>query len=620
MSPRLIAILLFFIPCIPNYAQSTFKERNDSLLYAQADSAFSLSFRNSDSALLLANEVLKKSTQSNYTRSVANAWNAKGWALMHKGFLDSSINCLQQSWQLFSKAGYENDIIKVCINISEVYTKQNKIAPAIKYLTQADSLCLKNKNTVYHTNVFRQLGVVYRESGDRGRATFYLKKAQAGFLELKDYFRYISTGISLSILYRNMNLPDSSLAILEECIRIQEHHPPKPYQATMLQEHIAESYYQKKQYEKALLHYTNAYIGFKKLNNKGDIAFESISVGKTLWKLNRIEQAEKYLVEAYTISDTLKMFNYQYDAANILAEMYQKTGNWQKAFHYLHNATMLKDTIDLANQVQATNELKEKFESEKKEQEIGLLKARNELTAADNRRSRLLQYIFILLFIAAVAIGWLLINRSGIKRKLDAQILRNQIASDLHDDIGSALSAIDIGSRVAMARNNDHTAVQEQVTRIRQHARKTLDSMGDIVWSVNPANDNLESLLVRLKEFAAEMCELAQIRLQFSVSDEVQKISLGTMPRKNLFLICKEAVNNAVKSSGCTTLTISFTMPHKKEFRIMIQDDGKGFDETTIKKGNGLSNMRLRAANIQARLVIESVEGKGTNIEINCPV
>lgn len=617
---RYILAILLSMSFTSGNSQTASTTSDDSVLFKMSDKAFALSFKNSDSAMLLANEALRQATLVKNERAIANAWNAMGWTMMHKGHLDTSIIYLQKAWQQFSDAKSENDIIRVCINISEVYTKQNKISDAIKFLMQADSLCIKTGNLPFHTNVKRQLAIVYRESGDYKKASDYFNQALIGFDKLGKHFLYINTGVSLSILYRNMKLLDSSLSILNRCLVATKQKVDMPYQVAMVEEHLAETYFDMALYKDALKHYTIAYNVFEKLNNRADLAYESFSLGKTLIKLNRFPDAEKYLLKSYALNDTLKMLNYQRDASQELASLYKKTGNWQKAFEYLQKASALKDSLSLEEQISKTNELKEKFETEKKETEISLLKVRGLAAEANNRRTRLLQYIFILLFAASIIIGWLLINRARMKRKLEKQILRNQIAGDLHDDIGSALSSIDISSRIALVKNEDRSAVSEQLMKIQQHARKTMDSISDIVWSINPQNDNFESVLMRMREFAAGVCEALQVNLQFSASEEVENISMDTDKRKNLFLIYKEAVNNAAKYSGCTLLTVEIKKTQKEQLIIKIADDGKGFDEETVKKGNGLRNMKTRAGHLKAELIIHSSPGQGTSIILSCPV
>ncbi|WP_165813933.1 tetratricopeptide repeat-containing sensor histidine kinase [Terrimonas sp.] len=615
-----IILLLLVVSFSKGSAQPRFKNPNDSLLFAQADSAFASASRYSDSMLVFTKALLAKATSSAGNLSLANIHNAMGWAYMHRGFLDSSINSLHTAWQFFGKANDTNGIIRACINIAEVYTKQNKIANAIQYLTQADSLCTATGNIPYYTNVQRQLGVVYREAKDYKQAAAYLNRALAGFLKLQDDFRYISTGISLSILYRNLQLPDSSLYILEQCKAVDSRQPASPYRSAMIQEHLAESYYQKKQFSKALEHFSDAYGIFKKINNKGDVAYEALNVGKVLWQLQRHTEAEKYLTEAYRVSDTLKMLNYQYDIAQTLADMYSQNGQWQKAYQYRNTAATLRDSIDLSNQIKLTNELKEKFETEKKENEIALLKTQNELTEADNRKNRLLQYLFSVLFVASVVIGWLLLNRVRIKRRLNEQLLRNQIAGDLHDDIGSALSVIDISSRIALAKSEEPAVVTEQLQKIKQYTAHTMESMSDIVWSVNPDNDNLESVMTRVREFAAEVCEPLHIQMEISREEELDSVLLNANKRKHVLLLCKEIINNAVKYSGCTLLQVNCKVADSNMIQITISDNGSGFNPETVKKGNGLNNMRTRAAALGGSLTLNSILGQGTTAEIMFPV
>ncbi len=618
MLVRVIIVLLLAIYFVSGNAQSRFKNKTDSLLFAQADSAFASASRHSDSMISLTSALLAKAGSSAGALSLANIHNAMGWAYLHKGFLDSSVSSLHTAWQLFGKAGDTNGIIRACINISEAYTKQNKIANAIQYLTQADSLCIATGNIPYHTNVQRQLGVVYREAKDYKRAATYLNGALAGFLQLQDYFRYVSTGISLSILYRYLKLPDSSLLILHQCNTITSRHGGSPYQSAMIQEHLAESYYQKELFSKALMHYSGAYTTFKKLNNKGDVAYEAMNMGKTLWKLQRLADAEKYFTEAYRISDTLKMLNYQYDIAQTLADMYSENGNWQKAYQYRNHASVLRDSIDLSEQIKLTNELKEKFETEKKENEIALLKTKNLLTEADNRKNLLLQYLFGVLFVASVLIGWLLFNRVRIKKRLNEQLLRNQIAGDLHDDIGSALSVIEISSRIALAKKEEAGVVAEQLQKIKQYAAGTMDSMSDIVWSVNPGNDNLGSVMTRVHEFAAELCEPLHIELKINMAGALDRIPLDAGKRKHVLLLCKEVVNNSVKYSGCSLLEVTSEMADNK-IRITITDNGAGFNPDAVKRGNGLNNMKTRATILRGDLTMNASPGKGTSVQFVFP-
>ncbi|MEP7232818.1 MAG: tetratricopeptide repeat protein [Ginsengibacter sp.] len=588
----------------------------DSLAIKKATMAFSMAFKNADSAIIVANDALSEATQSNNKVGIANAYNSIGWAFMHKGHLDSSIIFIQKAKDIFTTAKSDYDITRVDLNLAEVYTKQYKINEATRCLIQADSLSEKINSVPLLTDVKRQLAIVYRELGDNEKAAGYFKEALDGFAKLDDYIKYINTGVSLSILYRNINQPDSSLAILEKCAAIAKEKSTTPYQLAMIAEHTGETYFIMNKFNDALTNYTNAYNRFTKLNNSADIAFEEFCVGKTLSKLNRYKEAENYLTKAWLLCDTLKMINYQVDISYELAGVYEKSGNWQMAYNYLKKFSQLKDTINVTEQLEKTNELKEKFETEKKEHEINLLTTKNKLSETDNKRSRLVQYIFIILFAASLIIGGLLFNRGKIKRKLQEQVLRNHLAGDLHDDIGSALSSIDISSRIALVKKDDAALVESHLQKIREQAKHTMESMSDIVWSISADNDSFENLLTRIREFAVEICEPQDITLQFDVSGQFENLSLTPDKRKNLFLIFKEAINNAAKYSQCTSLVITFKKADRGSFVISLKDDGIGFDLDNFKPGNGVKNMKNRAKQMGADFSVYSTPGKGTTIEL----
>ncbi|MBI3138415.1 MAG: GAF domain-containing protein [Sphingobacteriales bacterium] len=756
----LINIVVFLFP-----AQGQKQPVNDSLVIKKATAAFALSFKNADSAMIMASEALSEAVKTDNKSAIANAYNSIGWAYLHKGRLDSSIIFLQKSRAIFSSLESEYDITRVDINLAEVFTKQYKINEAIKYLIGADSLSRKIKSIPLQTDVKRQLAIVYRESGDKAKAAAYFKEALDGFARQGDYTRYVNTGISLSILYRNMNYPDSSLAILEKCLIIAKEKSGTPYQLAMIEEHSAESYLAKKQYNNALTHYTNAYNQFEKLNNRADIAYEAFCVGKTLSKLSRFKEAESYLTKAWMISDTLEMVNYQMDISYELAAMYEKAGNWKKAYQSLQQYAALKDTVNVAEQLEKTNALKEKYESEKKEQEIAFLKSENRLTKwwfisgilaaiilvfiawINNYRRKIekekvLNYfatslynqntvddvfwdiakncISRLKFEDCVIYGYdenrnMLVQKAAFgpknpkgyeisnlleipvgkgivgavaqslkpeiiydtkkdarylvddearrseitvpiisygklvgvidsehsrkgfftKRHLEIlqkisetcskkitkyfveESLRKQIARDLHDDLGSTLSTINIISKVLLDREGNDTLLKKQLAHIKGYSANMMENISDMVWAINPRNDSVESVLSRMKEWAAEICEPRQISLYFETASKIEQVELSTEKRKNVFLIFKEAVNNAAKYSNCKSLRVTFEQECNGNMSMKIKDDGEGFDVNNYKAGNGVRNMEARAKQIGAEFRLRSIRGEGTFVELN---
>ena len=202
-----------------------------------------------------------------------------------------------------------------------------------------------------------------------------------------------------------------------------------------------------------------------------------------------------------------------------------------------------------------------------------------------------------------------------ISKYLTEERLRTKIARDLHDEMGSTLTSINILSKVAMSNNQVNEQVQLYLQKIKDHSGKMMESMSDIVWAINPANDSLEKVLIRMKEFAAEMLEQAGINYYFETDIASGELQLNLEQRKDLYLIFKEAINNAVKYSAATELNFSLQC-RDGLLLLRITDNGNGFDTRLSSSGNGIKNMNSRAATMNASFHIESIKGSGTSITL----
>ena len=201
-----------------------------------------------------------------------------------------------------------------------------------------------------------------------------------------------------------------------------------------------------------------------------------------------------------------------------------------------------------------------------------------------------------------------------MQQALKLQTIRNKIASDLHDEIGSNLSSISIFSDVAKEEAAG-TSVGNVLSKISNYTRESMEAMSDIVWMINSSNDRFENIINRMREFAAELIEAKKSSLQLNIDEHLNNIKLGMEERKNFWLIYKEALNNAVKYSNATTVFISLQFVNG--FIVLtVKDDGDGFDINKINSGNGLKNMHQRAAFLKGELKIISAHDNGTKVEL----
>jgi len=198
------------------------------------------------------------------------------------------------------------------------------------------------------------------------------------------------------------------------------------------------------------------------------------------------------------------------------------------------------------------------------------------------------------------------------------QHIRNKIAQDLHDDIGSTLSSISILSDLAL-RENSSSQTMETMNEIKDSSMMLMERMDDIVWSISPRNDSLENLLIRVRHFATTLFEAKGIDYTIDIQKNVSEVRLPEDYRQHIYLILKEAINNLVKYALASQafLEVSFD---RKYLILSVRDNGRGFDQATPSTGNGLSGMQRRAAMMNARLSIRSVPGEGTSIGLQVGV
>jgi signal transduction histidine kinase len=196
--------------------------------------------------------------------------------------------------------------------------------------------------------------------------------------------------------------------------------------------------------------------------------------------------------------------------------------------------------------------------------------------------------------------------------------LRSKIAQDLHDDLGSVLSSININSKMALE-SAIHPDVKTYLQKIRQNSGNMMESMSDIVWAIDPQNDTLEKVVLRMKEFAADILEPLNIAYRFVEEGDTESVELDLTKRKNVYLIFKESINNAAKYSGCTQITVHIRHSGDQVW-LQVKDNGTGFDAATVKRGNGLRNMEERASDMGAVIEVGSVAGCGTTVELKVPI
>jgi signal transduction histidine kinase len=202
------------------------------------------------------------------------------------------------------------------------------------------------------------------------------------------------------------------------------------------------------------------------------------------------------------------------------------------------------------------------------------------------------------------------------RQQIRALRIRDRIARDLHDDMGSYLSSISILSATLPP---DPARAQQNLDRIGHTARQVMEAMSDIVWSVNPTHDTMQQILDRMKLVGDELFSETDTDVRFEIGPGVESLTLPLERRRDFYLIYKEALTNAAKYAQARTVQVRMWLKNN-QLHLSVEDNGRGFDPANVPTrtsgGNGQGNMQARAAALGGTVQVRSGQGQGTRVEL----
>ncbi len=208
----------------------------------------------------------------------------------------------------------------------------------------------------------------------------------------------------------------------------------------------------------------------------------------------------------------------------------------------------------------------------------------------------------------------------ALRKREELQQQRNEISNDLHDDIGASLSSLHVYSSVALNAIPDTEKVRGYLEKIQQGTRGVMERMNDVIWAVKAENETKTPLGAKLKNYFVEILDATNIKVQYEIEERAETVLTSIIARKNMLLICKEAVNNVVKHSNASEIAIILKL--EGEFlQFEVSDNGKGIQQHLLEKGNGIGSMKSRAAQMNGSIkFLTGEDGRGTRILCRIPV
>lgn len=385
-------------------------------------------------------------------------------------------------------------------------------------------------------------------------------------------------------------------------------------------------------YDSAINSYRKAAYYFEPVEPRYSTADISIMLGRAYMKKDLWKQARENIEKALELATKTNEKELQSNAFLYLSQIDSAEGDIAGAYRNFKRHKEIFDEIFNMEETKLFYQYKNQADFEKREQELQLLSTENKLkTTVANQQKQKRKFAYTLSGLVLLGTGYGVFRyRKFNKQRSEQRRLKERLAisQDLHDHVGSTLSSISVYSKVAQveAKSGNAEKMYDLLDKVRDTSSRMITEMNDIVWAINPQNDTMEKIIQRMESFARPLLAARNMQFQFKYDEAALFLGLDMEKRKNFYLIFKETVNNAIKYSGASRLTVTIRLASEM-LHLDVEDNGVGFNldkelagnKPTL-SGNGLINMQKRARELGGCLLIESVTGKGSNIRLQFPV
>ncbi len=540
-----------------------------------------------------------------------------GTLAYHKNDYSTTLEQYLKAQQVIEKNPAKfKTILKIASlgNVATAYKKLDYLDMSMKY--SLESIKLQEKHHLENTSEYQSIGNIMSAYQYYDKALPYYQRALKIGQQNKDFKSMAITENLLGNLYDNINKPDTAIAYYKQGL----HHAEKAKYAllqTDLLVNLGRMYANDRKYKEAEGYLLRGEKLSRELESPGALRVNLHNQGEMYRDMQKFDLAEKKYEESLTLAKEMGNMDQLYTSHMALSELYSDVGKFEKSLQFMKEAAKAKDSTFRLQLAGKTQQLLAQYEAEKRQQEIALLNEKNRSQSLELAVQRRNVFLLISGLLMSGVVGTVGYRRYRLRKRLEMEQIRNRIAADFHDELGANLSSIALYSDLLL---KNQTAEKERtlpiLENISQQAHGSISSINDLIWTIKPDNDVLERTIVRMKEFANPLLESRNIRFVFLADDSLSQAQLDMNIRKFMYLIFKEAINNAAKYAQASSVTVQLR-ESKGMITMEITDDGVGFEPASVKRGNGLNNMQARASELGGKLSIDSKPGQGTRIKLS---
>jgi len=602
----MLAQILLFIsifgaePQSSTLPEGTYHSRLDSLSDSVRvafiiDNFYEIYSKDLDEAVKFGNYAINTSKQHGWKSQEAYAHMFYAIGQYLKGDYTKALPAMLRASDMFDSLNHYKGIARVNNELSVFYRKHQDTIKMMQCLKKAEAVALQHNDKASLSTTYHHLGATLSQKGKFDEALPYFQKVLELRIDLQD-------SVGLGYIYLD----------------------------------FAEYHVNKGNLEKALKYIDKSSAIRKKMGDIQGVAINEVSIGEAYFANEDYTKAIPYFKKTIDLAIPIgftDLVRYAYDK---LQKSEMEIGDYKKAYESMVNFQIYNDSIFNVEKSRAVTEISEKYESEKKEQQIAMQQLQLAQKDAQLEIKELLIGIMAIAVISLLLIGYLWRKRLILKRErlleqekrktreleLKAALAsqeqeRSRVARDLHDGFGQMISILNLNLKSLEIENVDRHLVFEQSASVLEDMYQELKS---ICFNLMPQTLIKSGIMAAIREFALRVNQTGKLTVEtdfFGLGErltEVQEISL--------YRITQEWINNTLKYSDADRVNVQITKD-ENEITLLIEDNGTGFDLGLMQsgKGNGWRNMNSRANLIKGKLEVDTTQGmRGSTLIVNAPV
>jgi two-component system, NarL family, sensor histidine kinase UhpB len=593
---------------------------NDSIKVKNYHSVIAnMALSDPNNAIKYAKTALLLTKKINNTKSFASLSLMTAHCFAIIGQHENAILYLDSALPIFKKNSKNGTIAFAYVSRAEYCMQLQKYTASLIACDSALYYYELSNNTSGKALAYQTIGAIYYKQENYNQSLLYFEKAYDIKKNTSDFINIIKTLNSIGEVHHRKKQYDLSIATYKKVVAILNDRNYKNYIA-LIYTNLSSVTLDKGDSKTAEAYVKKAIVASREQKNDLQLATALSVLAKIYLKTELYQEAIKTAKESQSLEVTLNAKEIEQETTQLLADAYAKSNEYKMAFDNIQKSDSLNANLYKLKYNDEIALLQTQLKVNEKNKAIELLEKEKKI-----KEQELTQQYFILggslLILSLIVIGIVLaLNRNKLKQRMKDLEFRNQIAADLHDEVGSSLSSINMLGQMAAQQNNP-SALKDILNRMGNNTKETMDILSDIVWMTKPlatSNESPEtdtsSLIKRMERFAYEISNSKNIECSLHLS-AFENLKLNVDQRKNIYLIFKEAMNNAVKYSGSEKIEVIGEFKNN-ELQLHIKDFGKGFDVNLIQKGNGLENMQYRANKMGGNVTTVS-NNNGTYITLN---